>query len=382
MIKKVFFRAVITLFVTNFQLHAQQELLVLTFDDSEPMPFVKVYPNTGNPFYTDIDGKGTIEKGVNSIKLSFSGYIDTVINITSDEDIVAYMQMIPTSFDEVVILPGVNPALRIINKVIENRKINHPLANDAFTYKSYSKFIFDLDSSFNERIQHTTISDSDTSEDAGIVKMLQAQHIFMMESATERKFIPPSSDREDIIAYKVSGVNNPVFATFAQSMQSFHFYENQFELMNKKYFSPIALGSTKRYFYLIEDTTVIGNDTTFLISFRPQPDVTVETLKGLMYINTNGYAIEKVIASPSGGSDLDFEIKIIQDYKLIDGKKWFPVDLKTKIEAKSISFAFGEMQGHLVGNGTTYIKDIQLNPDDLKEKKLWKHCSFNRKRCG
>ncbi len=362
--KTHFFNFLITLSILfSFQLSAQRQLLVMDNEETEPMPFVKVFPNVGTPFFTDVDGKAIIAEEATSLKLTFVGYRDTIVQLTNQKQIVVYMHSLAKDINEIVVLPGVNPALRIINKATENRKKNHPLENDAFTYESYSKFIFDVDTAFLKTLD-TVKKESDSSY---MVNLIQTQHLFMLESVSERKFIPPARDRENIIAYKASGINNPILSTFAQSMQSFHFYDNQFDLFGKKYFNPIALGGTKRYFFLIEDTTIVGTDTTFMISFRPKPGITTEALKGKLFINTNGFAIEKVIAEPANESAIDFSVKIIQEYKLIEGKKWFPVDLKTKVELKSLTFQFGDHNGYVEGKGSTYIKNISLNPDGLKK---------------
>lgn len=346
-----------------FQASAQRQLIVLDTAGHEPMPFVKVFPDAGEPFFTNIDGKATFSDEVTSLTLRFSGYEETNVTVGNEQQLIVYMHIFATEINEVVILPGVNPALRIINKATENRKKNHPLENDAFTYESYSKFIFDMDTAFTKKIQNL---EPDTSN--YMINLIKAQHLFMMESTSERKFIPPARDRENITAYKASGLNNPMLSTFAQSMQSFHFYDNQFELLGNKYFNPIALGSTKRYYYLIEDTTINGTDTTFMISFRPRPDANIEGLKGLLFINTNGFAIEKVIAEPAAKSATETYVKIIQEYKLIDGKKWFPIDLKTKVEMKSVGMTISGESGHVIGYGNTYISNIKLNPDDLKKR--------------
>lgn len=345
-----------------FQSFGQRKLLVLDTTGLEPMPFVKVFPDIGEPFFTNIDGKATFSNEVNSIKLRFSGYRDTTVLVNDQHQLTIHMHILPTNFDEVVILPGVNPALRIINNATENRKKNHPLENDAFTYESYSKFIFDMDTAFTNMIEKM---EPDTSK--YMINLIKTQHLFMLESSSERKFIPPARDREDITAYKASGLNNPILSTFAQSMQSFHFYDNQFELLGKKYFNPIALGGTKRYYYLIEDTTISGTDTTFMISFRPRPEANIEGMKGLLFINTNGFAVEKVIVEPAEKSATETYVKIIQEYKFINGKKWFPVDLKTKVELKGLTMTLNDKSGHAVGEGSTYITNIKFNPDDLKK---------------
>lgn len=347
-------------FTTAF---SQRQLIVVDIVDQEPMPFVKIYPNVGSPTFTDIDGKGLISNEASVVKLTFSGYRDTTVNLTDQKSIVVQMTVISKEINEVVILPGINPALRIINHAIENRKKNHPLANDAFTYESYSKFVIDLDSSFSSSTKD--IQTDSTVENSEILNLIKKQHLFLMESASERKFIPPARDRENIIAYKVSGISSPILSTFAQSLQSFHFYDNQFDLLGIQYLNPIAFGSTKKYYYLLEDTTVVGSDTTFMISFRPQPNSSFDGMIGVLFINTNGWAIEKVIAEPfkENGS----YVKIVQEYKLIDGKKWFPIDLKTKVEMKSAAIQVGENKGFLEGYGNTYIKNIVLNPDGIKK---------------
>jgi len=355
-----YFLTLILIFSSSV-IFSQKQITVYDADDNEVMPFVKIFPSSGTPFFTNINGQATIPVDVSEIKLFFAGYIDTTIQVAKLESEAVYLKTIPTSIDEVVILPGENPAIRIIDKVIANRKKNHPLENDAFTYDCYSKFIFDIDSSMQSA---AAAMQSDTSE---MLKLIKSQHLFMMESVSERKFIPPARDRENIIAYKASGLNNPILSTFAQSIQSFHFYDNQFDLLGTKYFNPIALGGTKRYYFLLQDTTVIGNDTTFMISFRPRPDANIEGLRGILFINTNGYAIERVIAEPAKDEENGNVIKIIQEYKFIDNKKWFPVDLKTKVEMRNAQLKLGDQTGYLEGSGNTYIKNIVLNPTDLKK---------------
>ncbi|MCO5259694.1 MAG: DUF5686 and carboxypeptidase regulatory-like domain-containing protein [Crocinitomicaceae bacterium] len=351
---------VFTVLVSGFSF-SQKQLTVLDDSGLEPMPFVKIFPDTGKPFYTNVDGSAYISDSITSIKLSFTGFNDTTIVVGDSAQLIVQMKSTATTFNEVVVLPGVNPALRIIENAIENRKINHPLKNDAFTYESYSKFLFDVDTILQNKIKNTPYNPDDT-----VINKLRTQHIFLLESATERTFIPPSKDKETITAYKISGLNNPLFSSFAQTTQTFHFYDNQFELLQNKYLSPIAFGAPSKYFYLIKDTTINGTDTTFIISFRPRPETKVDCMKGVLYINTNKFALERIIAEPakeSGG----MKIKIIQEYQFVDGKKWFPVNLKTIADLKGLQYSIGKENGYLVGKGTTYISNIKINPDNLKK---------------
>jgi len=346
-----------------FTAFGQKRYTVIDTLSNEIMPFVKVIPSSGNPMFTSIDGYFTIGDDVESVVLRFQGYLDkevTLSNLTSDK---IYLNVKQLVIQEMIVVASENPAHRIMNIVIENRKQNHPLAKDAFTYNSYSKFIFDVDSAFQQKVNE--LPKNDTSDIKGF---LEKQHIFLLESASERTYIPPARDRENITAYKVSGLTHPAFSTFAQSMQSFNFYDNQFDLFGSSYVNPIAFGGINKYLFILEDTTVVGRDTTFTISFRPRAGKTFNGLKGQLFINTNGYAIEKVIAEPAKDSSILFGVKIVQDYQFIDGKKWFPVNLSTTVDAKSFVLTNESSgDGHLVGRGNTYIKDIKINPEGLKK---------------
>ena len=246
-----------------------------------------------------------------------------------------------------------------MRQVIKNRKKNHPMKNDAFKYKSYSKFIFDINP---EAI--AAIPDSTT--DSLLIEMrdfFEAQHLFMMESATERTFTPPYRDHEEIKAYKISGFSNPTMSAFAQSMQSFSFYDNQFDILGTHYINPIAFGGINRYLFVLEDTTFHQKDTTFTIYYRPRSGKSFDGLEGRLYINTNGFAIEKVTAHPYEKSDVD--MAIIQEYLFVDDTKWFPSKLSTSLNFRTFTVP-GVKDASLIGTGFSSIENIEINPDIKK----------------
>ena len=348
------------LLVITMSAHSQDRIQIKDARSLETIPFVRVtLMDNQKSILADIDGYFTIPSdSVKTIKLRTLGYMDStisVIDITNKEIfLLAEVEML----DEVKILPGENPAHRIIDQVIANRKKNSPLGNNAFEYNSYSKFYFTMDPTALEQIPAET-------EDTSLIEirnLFTSQYLFLMESSSTRKFMPPNRDKETITAYKVSGFKDPMFSTFANEMQSFSFYDNQFELLGKSYINPIALGGTRRYYFLMEDTTVVGNDTTFTISYRPKPGKNFDGLKGQLYINTNGWAIEKVISEPNESGDA-FSIRVVQEYKFIDGKKWFPVKLSSEMSAPILQINSQLKNSSIIGKGNTYIEDIVLDPD-------------------
>ena len=332
---------------------AQQTYFIRDRLSQEAVPFVKVYPDQGSPFLGDLDGAFSVQTGVQSVTLKVSSFRDTTVNLSDSEDHIIFLQPIVQEIQEVTATAGENPAHRIMDLVIANRKKNHPLENDPFTYESYSKFIFDIDRAFLETISPDT-EDSTLIE---IRKFFDEQHLFILESASKRTFIPPSRDKEEIIAYKVSGLNDPMFSTFANEMQSFTFYENQVSLLGKSYVNPIAFGGTARYLFILEDTTVINKDTTFTIFYRPRKGKNFDGLTGHLYINTKGYAIEKVTALPFADTT-NTRVKIIQEYVFTEGKKWFPSKLSTEF---SLPASISVEGLEIIGKGNTYVRDVRFS---------------------
>jgi hypothetical protein len=210
------------------------------------------------------------------------------------------------------------------------------------------------------------------------------QYLFMIENASRHYFEPPYKEKEIIEAYKVSGFTDPIFSTFAQEMQSFHFYDNQVSVLGKQYINPIAFGSLNRYLFVLEDSTFNTKDTTYTIFYRPRKGKNFEGLTGRLYINTNGFAIEKVTASPFISDTSGMALEIVQEYTFTENTKWFPSKLSTSIEiytavadveSGTVSVGAGgekvtKPKSYIVGRGSTYIDKVQFNPKELEKEKF------------
>ena len=325
---------------------------VVDSQNKEPLAFVNILFNgdTQSGTITDIDGRFSYRspKKIKSLTCSYVGYEQKTFSLDSfDDSEDLLIELSPSTFllQEIVVLAGENPADRIIRKTIKNKKTNNPESISSFKYNSYNKVIYDLES------DDTTIKDS-----IQIIKdrVLQGGHILIMESVTERKFIQPDISEETIIGVKVSGFKNPSFAPLATDLQPFSFYKEVIPIFDVNYLNPISNGALKKYQYSIEDTLYQNSDTTFVISFKPRPGKNIEGLTGLLYINTNQYAIQNVIAEPAEKGLID--IKIQQKYQFVDNKQWFPEQLNFEMV---IGQSSSESPGVSV-NGKSYISNITL----------------------
>ncbi|MFN2395021.1 MAG: DUF5686 family protein, partial [Bacteroidales bacterium] len=298
-------------------------------DTGDALAFVNILvEGTQRGTMTDIDGYFTLNtrEGESRLQLSHVGYFTKVYEISPDIDFHHInMRSKPYELKEVLVLSGDNPAHRIISNAIDHRKQNNPERLTSFSYTSYNKITGTLDRNFYlDRFQI-----SGDSIDYRLAETLEERHLFLMESVTERTFRFPNLDNEKVIANRVSGLQNPLFTMLATELQSFSFYDNYITLMGNDFLSPLNRSAFSRYFYQLEDTLYQKMDSVFVISYKPQPGSNFTGLKGILYINNDGWAIQNVIAHTPENADGGLSFRIQQKYDKPGGKHWFPVQLNT-----------------------------------------------------
>lgn len=340
---------------------------VVDSNSKEGLAFVNITIN-GERYgtATDIDGNFILPEYVGEIKfisLSYVGYEKkTITNLKDGQQI--ELKEISAQLNEITLLPGENPAHRIIENAVKFRKENNPNNIPAFSYQTYSKFLISLNTdSINPEIEEREIVKVDSvyteidSSNYQVHNFIQKQHLFFMESVTERNYLAPYRDNETVIASRTSGFKSPMFSLISSQMQSFSFYENFITIMGKEYLNPITPGSDSRYLFILEDTLFNSpTDSLFVISFRPKPNYGFQPMKGLLYINSSDWAIQNVISQPFESDDI--QIKIEQEYKKFGQHTWFPVQLNAELNFTSLSFNDIVPYGRI----RTSLKNIEINP--------------------
>ena len=359
-------RSLLILFFSLFSLLLSAQTItvsgvVLDKQNKKPLAFVNIVSENGETgTVSNIEGKFkiTIPQKTCCLKLSYIGYEPLKYNIDfSKTDQTILMAPKPIDLDEVIVFPGVNPANRIINLVIANRDKNNFENMDEFSYISYDKMILTADADSLMK-KDTALLDS---TERKVRKVLEKQDLFMMETVTERKYMKPKLNQENVLATKVSGFKNPVVVFMLSQIQSTSFYDEKISILNKSYINPISKGSTRKYFFLIQDTTYTDKgDTVFMISYQPKRKSKFDGLKGFLYINSDGWAIQNVKAEPSKDTT-GLSIHIQQAYKQIENH-WFPVQLNTDILFNNMQVASGKNSYALIAHGISYLRDINLHP--------------------
>jgi Family of unknown function (DUF5686)/CarboxypepD_reg-like domain len=302
---------------------------------------------------TDIDGrfKITVAQLPATLLFTYVGHEAKSVEVLVGEEgnfIAVKLKKKDFQLKEVVVKAGPNPAIPIIKKVVANRDKNDPEKLPSYSYTSYNKLIITANTDSLDRLR------GDTSK-LKTIKFFERNHLFLLESVTDKKFMAPNLSNENIRGIRASGFKDVSFMALATQLQSFTFYKEVIELSDKTYLNPISKNSENKYLFTLEDTLYEGKDSVFVISFMPRTGKNFEALTGVLYINTNGYAIQNVIANPTVPDNLG--IKIQQKYELFEGR-WFPVQLNTDLLFKNAQMN----SANLVGIGRTYLTDIKIAP--------------------
>lgn len=347
---------------------------VLDAATQEPLAFVPfVIKGTRTGTTSDIDGrfKLTVPTLPVTLRASYVGYEPALVTISSQEPVTVLLDASNTELKPVQITYKENPAHRIIRRVYANRKENDGLRRHSYRYTSYSKTVFDAAMDSTATVQEgaaepdTTVAGTDTtamdSARMELEQLMEEQHLFLIESATKKSFIPPAASKETVLAMRVSGLKNPSFLTLAAQTETFSIYAPQIDIGDKSYLGPIGPSSTNKYLFILEDTLYQGADSVYVISYRPGSGTKFDGLKGLLYINTNGYAVQNVTAEPMEQQGMS--IRFQQQHKRLPtatgDSAWFPVQLNSFLYMNFLSVnGLG-----VVGEGRTYLKHIELDPD-------------------
>ncbi len=342
-------------------------------ENGQPLPFVNISVQaltTGTT--SDIDGRFSLllPPGKHRLNLSYMGYERQELWVNPNSaKLEIRMQERSTALGEVEIFPGENPAHRIIKNAVAARSKNSPDKLSSFSYKSYSKMVVTVNTdSLRQEIDTIYAPDTDSivridSSGYRIRKFTEGQHLFFLENLIERNFIRDKRDNQTVLASRTSGFKNPLFALASTQMQSFSFYSDYISILQADFLNPITPGSTRRYFFLLEDTTYNSpGDTVYIISFRPQPNYGFKPLEGVVYINSSDWAIQNVIAGPYDSEGI--HIRIEQQYKNRGGH-WFPNQLHADLRIPGVVVNNLPLEARF----RSYLKDIVIE-GELRKKDI------------
>ncbi len=332
---------------------------VLDSQSHQPLAFVSIgIEGTRQGTVSDIDGKFIISASAQSaLLISYVGYESLRILVSDLGKGLVTIELSQKSneISEVVVRPGINPAHRIIKLAVANKPRNDPEQYETFEYETYT--LAGLGAKFKnlkpsdpeklkkyrekqakekakQALKAKPISIEKLKEDSTMRKVgldILKNYLIVNETHTLRQYLRPNLSNEKVLATKLSGLDKSPMAMVPSNFQPFGFYTNFFTMTDGRvYESPLTNGAIRQYDFELLDTLIHETDSTFIISFIPKRGKNFEGLKGTLYINSDGYAIENVIAEPAEVNDKKLVFKLQQKYERVGGR-WFPHQLNTEV---------------------------------------------------
>ncbi|NPA46931.1 MAG: carboxypeptidase-like regulatory domain-containing protein [Chlorobi bacterium] len=314
---------------------------VVVDEKGKPLPYVDI-GFKGTTIGTISDEKGRFylqaDKYYPVLVFSFLGY-RTVEKKVKPRDLHLRVKMVPDAqkLRTVVIAAGKpknkgNPALAIIRKMRERKHQNGLRRFDYYQYDKYEKIEFDLyvtDSAYTlqmlpEDMQFITRY-VDTSRLTGRA-FLPA---FIHESyyRVYGKNIPPPKRREDLLATKASGFNNPEFTNvyLKDLYHEYDVYEPFIRVFDKKFVSPLSALGPLTYYYVLADTMEIDGLRSFNIIFYPRHKGDL-AFKGDMWIADSLFAVQDINLRVSQNASVNWikDFYLERSYYLYNDSVYLP----------------------------------------------------------
>ena len=213
-----------------------------------------------------------------------------------------------------------NPAIPVIKKAIQKRNENGQFANDHFTCTSYQKMFFK----------------GDVGKDS--VPLFDEQHLFFTETVTKNYYKKPAKTYEKVIAHRTAGLKDPIVSIYLAKLQSVNFYDKDLiEIFESNYVNPISRSAITLYDFSLEEKIVQGNDTLYVIAFKPRNDTHFKSLTGKLQITSDNYAITKVEVTPFDKA-FGFLFELLQEYEKQQNSTYFLKEMSVRMEFFNIAF--------------------------------------------
>jgi hypothetical protein len=339
----------------------------------EPIPFANIYmKGLKSGAATDMDGnfKITTPYISDSICVSYIGYLHACRKLSNQKEQVVNFKLERSdiSLQEIVILPGENPAHVILRKIIEHKDENRKNSLRNYQYETYSKVeldLYDLKEKFTERKMFQPFKfifdfiDS-TSEDKPYLP------VFITESLSDVYFSQEPKVRKEIIkATKMSGLKNESLTQFLNSIQQeIDVYNNWPLVLDRSFVSPISDAGLTYYKYYLLDSADIDGHKCYKLNFVPKGKGAL-TFTGEMWIADTTFAMKQISMEAAAHVNLNFveKLSIQQNFYFVNNETWLLTKDKITIRFKPM-----EKMSGIIGRRTMSFRDFKVNMPDMPVK--------------
>ena len=327
--------------------------------------------NEKGEFYIESD------KSYDSISVSFIGFETKIIALPqkNNYNLTVVLNEELSTIKEVVLYSGKqkkkgNPAIKILNKVLDKKKRNGLYLYDQYEFNSYEKIEFDLNNIDSTLMKSKVFKGMefifnhvDTSKVTGKSYLPIFINEALYKTYGNNK---PAKKREDLIANKNSGFesNQYIISSIKALYVNYDIYDSYIKLFNKSFVSPISKVGIDTYNYVLADSSYIDSKWCYKIVYYPKQKGTL-TFKGDFWVNDSTFAIKEINMSASKSVNINWvkELYIEQAFDVLNDSVFL---LKKDHILTDFSISKKEKKQGLYGKRTTLYSNYTFD----KEKPL------------
>jgi len=345
----------------------------------ETLPYANVLiPGTTIGTLADDEGRYAIklEGTYTKIQFGYIGYNTAVRNIEPGKEQVINVKLsVNTSMLTEVVIKGKaryrnrnNPAVELIQKVIDHKKENQMEANDYVQYEQYEKVslaLSNLSDKFREKRIFRNYQFLFTEQDSSTIGGKNMLPAYLRERLSQIYYRKnPYKKKQRVLAdqraeYDARFIDNDGLSTYFNRLyEDINIYNNNISVVTNLLLSPIAGTAPTFYKFFITDTIKTQQPWLVELSFIPR-NKTDLLFQGKLYITLDGhYGVQHAYLTVNKDINLNFmrdlEAKL-EFEKSPDGR--YHMSKSTL----GMEFAFGDKGGGLYGERTVTFKDYEIN---------------------
>lgn len=311
----------------------------------EPLPFVSVIlEGTTEGRNTDFNGQYHMETNAPGTKLKFVlvGYQTITKDIVQGQSQIISVKM-PAVVKELkaVEIKGTkqryrnkdNPAVELIDRVIEHKRQNRKEQLASYQYEKYEKVQFAL-SNITEKFKNRrylknfqfVFNNLDSNQMPGKVIL----PMYLQETLSDVYYLKSEKGLKEIVkgSHKVNYddfVNSEGMGTFISYLyQDVNIYNNSVPILTNPFISPIADNGPLFYRYYIKDTVMVDSTKCYHLIFYPRNKADMVFQGELFITYDSNYAVKKNELTVSPDINLNFvkELKLTQEYTEVAPGEW------------------------------------------------------------
>jgi len=313
----------------------------------ETLSYVSVlFKSSTTGVMTDDNGKFSLSNnfGNTSLIISSIGYYPKEIKLREGsltKNLEVFIRPMSFELSEVVVKPRQqkysrknNPAVELIQKVIDNKKENRIEAKDEYQVEIYDKLSIAFDN-FRPSFEKGALKSFEFTENYVDTSKLDGKPILTVsvrETLSDFYYRKsPKSEKQFIKGKQIQGIDKSIdeggaiTSNLEEIFKSVNIFDNNINILLNRFVSPLSSTlATSYYQYFIIDTLDIGGDKCIDLAFVPVNSQSYG-FSGHLYITLDDkYALKKFTLNVPTKINLNFvdQLRIEQEFKLSEDSTW------------------------------------------------------------